>query len=101
MSLLAAALLVADAHVLLVEAALFLLLACLGLIIPTTTALALEPVRRHSGSASAVLGFLGFLAGGVCSPLAGLGNMLHSTAILFVLCAAGALLLSLRKPANP
>lgn len=97
MSLVVAALLVVNAHVLLVESAFFLMLNCLGLIIPTTTALAMEPMRRNSGSASAVLGFLGFFVGGICSPLAGLGNMLHTTSMLIVLCAAGSLLLTFHK----
>lgn len=97
MSLIVATFLIADASVILVEASILLMLLCLGLILPTTTALALESTRQQSGSASAVLGFLGFLAGGICSPLAGLGNMLHTTAALIVICSTGALLLSLHK----
>ena len=96
-ALLVAVLLVADAPFYLVEPAFILLTTSQGLIMPTTTALAMEPVRRDSGSASAILGFLAFFAGGVCSPLAGLGNMLHSASALIVACAGGAFLLSLRK----
>lgn len=70
-----------------VEASFFLTLVCLGMILPTSTTLALEPVRANSGNASAVLGFLTFFVGGVCSPLAGMGNMLYSTSALIVICA--------------
>lgn len=70
-----------------VETAFFLTLVCLGMILPTSTTLALEPVRQNSGNASAVLGFLSFLVGGICSPLTGMGNMFYSTSALIVLCA--------------
>lgn len=71
-----------------VEMAFFLTLVCLGMILPTSTTLALEPVRQNSGNASAVLGFLTFFVGGICSPLAGMGNMLFSTSVLILICAA-------------
>lgn len=80
-----------------VETVLFILLVFLGMILPTSTTLALEPVRESSGSASAILGFLTFFVGGICSPLAGLGNMLISTSILIVFCALCTLLLARRK----
>lgn len=80
-----------------VETALFILLVFLGMILPTSTTLALEPVRESSGSASAILGFLTFFVGGIYSPLAGLGNMLISTSILIVFCALCTLLLTRRK----
>lgn len=80
-----------------VETAFFLTLFCLGLILPTSTTLALEPVREHSGNASAVLGFLTFLVGGICSPLAGAGNMLYSTSVLILICALCTFLGSCKK----
>ncbi len=85
MSILVATLLTQDANVVIVEISLVLLLFCLGMILPTSTTLALELERNNSGSASAVLGFLTFLFGGIVSPLAGLGNMLVSTALLIVI----------------
>lgn len=87
MSLVVAVTLMAELPVCVVEAAFFFLLFCLGMILPTSTALALEPVRESSGSASAILGFLTFFAGGICSPLAGLGDMLVSTSAVIVICA--------------
>lgn len=97
MSLIVAVLLIGNMSVWAVEAALFVLLVCLGMILPTSTTLALEPVRENSGNASATLGFLTFFVGGVCSPLAGLGNMLVSTSVIIVICAVCTLALAGRR----
>lgn len=97
MSLVVAVLLIGGFSVYWVETALFLMLVCLGMILPTSTTLALEPVRENSGNASAILGFMAFFVGGICSPLAGLGNMLLSTSILMVVCAFFTLLLAGRR----
>lgn len=88
MSGVVALVLLLGASVWVVEGAFFFLLVCLGMILPTSTTLALEPVRGSSGSASAVLGFFAFLVGGICSPLAGVGDMLVSTSVVIVICAA-------------
>lgn len=72
-----------------VEVALFVFLFFLGLILPSSTTLALDLERENSGNASALLGFLMFLFGGLLSPLTGLGNMLYSTSIIIVLCCMG------------
>ena len=66
-------------------------------ILPTSTTLALELERKNSGNASAVLGFLCFLFGGILSPLAGMGNMLHTTAIIIGICSAFTLLLAAKS----
>lgn len=97
MSCVVAVMLTGDFSVYYVEVSLFLLLVCLGMILPTSTTLALEPVRENSGNASAILGFLTFFMGGICSPLAGLGNMLVSTSIVIVVCAVFTLLLTVRR----
>lgn len=97
MSLIVAVLLIGNLSVWTVEVALFVLLVCLGMILPTSTTLALEPVRENSGNASAILGFLTFFVGGVCSPLAGLGNMLVSTSVIIVICAVCTLALAGRR----
>ncbi len=78
----------------LLEASFFVLLVMLGTIMPTSTALALEPLREYSGSASAALGFLSFLVGGICSPLVGMGDMAVSTAAVIAVCALFTLLLA-------
>ncbi len=89
-SILVALAFILSSSVLLVEVILFFFFIFLGLILPSSTTLALDLERENSGNASALLGFLMFLFGGVLSPLTGLGNMLYSTSILIVVCCAGA-----------
>lgn len=97
LSVVTVAVMLAGLSVVWVEAAFFLTLVCLGMILPTSTTLALEPVRQNSGNASAVLGFLTFLVGGICSPLAGMGNMLYSTSALILVCAVATFYGSYKK----
>jgi len=70
-----------------IEFAFFLLLFFLGIILPTSTTLALELEKRNSGNASAIIGFLTFVSGGIISPLTGLGNILYSTSVIIILCS--------------
>ena len=70
------------------ESVLVLMLFCVGMIIPVSITLALNSVREHRGAASALLGAIPFLLGGIVAPLTGLGNMIHSMNILIVLCSA-------------
>lgn len=90
MSLPVAAALVFSPSVWVVEVLLFFFLIFLGLILPSSTTLALDLERKNSGNASALLGFLIFLFGGVLSPLTGMGNMLCTTGMIFIVCCAGA-----------
>jgi MFS transporter, DHA1 family, multidrug resistance protein len=53
-----------------IAAALFVLMASMGLVLPNTNALALMRTRHAAGSASALLGTTSFLIGAVISPLA-------------------------------
>lgn len=94
MALATAIVLTQGGSVWLIEASFFLLMVMLGTIMPTSTTLALEPLREYSGSASAALGFLSFLVGGICSPLVGMGDMAVSTAAVIALCALFTLLLA-------
>lgn len=94
MALATAIVLTQGGSVWLLEASFFLLMVMLGTIMPTSTALALEPLREYSGSASAALGFLSFLVGGICSPLVGMGDMAVSTAAVIALCSLFTLLLA-------
>mgnify|MGYP001653787385 CR=1 FL=1 len=75
------------------ETALFLNLIFRGLVLPTSTALALDSERQNAGAASAVFGAVSFLAGGIVSPLVGIGNILHTTAIIMVVSSAIAVLM--------
>lgn len=63
------------------ESSLMLLLLCLGMVLPVSTALAMDAERANAGAASAVIGSLAFFTGSICTPLVGMGNLLHSTAI--------------------
>lgn len=89
LSLLVAVALLSGSSVWVVEGALFLFLLFLGVILPSSTTLALDLERENSGNASALLGFLTFIFGGVLSPLTGLGDMLATTALLMMACCAG------------
>ncbi len=75
----------------LAEMALFLLLFFLGMILPTSTTIALDMERQNSGIASALLGFLMFVFGGVLSPVTGLGNMIYTTSLVIVICSMATL----------
>lgn len=77
------------------ELLLFGLLFSMGLTFTSTTTLAMECQRENAGIASALLGALGFAFGGIVSPLVGLGDIMQSTGLVFVACAAGSLLCAL------
>ena len=57
----------------------------LGLIFSTTNTLAMNEGRDKAGEASAILGVSGYIVGATVSPLVGIGNILHSTAIAFAI----------------
>lgn len=59
----------------------------LGLIFSTTNTLAMNEGRQKAGEASSVLGISGYIVGATVSPLVGIGNILHSTAIVFIILA--------------
>ena len=66
------------------ESMLMVMLVFLGLVFPAATALAMDSERENAGAASAVIGALTFLAGSISTPIVGMGNLLHSTAICLV-----------------
>ncbi len=57
----------------------------LGLIFTTANTLAMNEGRESAGEASALLGISGYVVGAAVSPIVGIGNVLHSTAITYVL----------------
>lgn len=82
------------------ELLLIAMLFCMGLTFTSSTALAMECERQRAGTASALLGAASFTFGGVVSPLVGLGDILASTGMVFVVCACcslGCTLLALGK----
>ncbi len=60
------------------------MLICLGLLFTVGNTLSMNEGRSHAGDASALIGLTGYIFGAVVSPLVGLGDVLHSTAIAFV-----------------
>ena len=71
-----------------IEVGFFLLLLGLGFILPSGSAIAMSLERERAGSASAFFGFVPFFLGGVVSPLVGIGNIFHSSAIAIIICSA-------------
>ena len=69
------------------EIILFALLLTMGMTFTSSTTLAMDGERRKTGAASAFLGAVCFMFGGIVSPLVGLGNILTATGIIFMLCA--------------
>lgn len=84
--------LVSGASIVLFEGLLFVLLFMLGLTLTSATTLAMENAREQAGTASALLGAASFLFGSIVSPLVGMGDILVSTGITFVICAAASCL---------
>lgn len=70
------------------ELFLFFLLFVMGLTFTSTTTLAMECQRENAGTASALLGAVCFAFGGIVSPLVGIGDILTSSGIIFVISAA-------------
>lgn len=74
--------------------ALFLVVSSVGLIATTTSSLALQNQGQSAGTASALLGMLSFIIGGIAAPLTGLGGgaaVLPLAIIIAVLVSASAL----------
>lgn len=71
------------------EALLLVLLFMLGLTFTAAVALAMSCAGSQAGAASALLGAVGFLFGSIVSPIVGLGNIMISSGMAFIVCAAG------------
>lgn len=69
------------------EAIMLLMLICVGMIFTSASTLAMEAGRASIGSASAMVGSIGFIIGGVISPVVGLGNTMVTSSIVFVASA--------------
>ncbi|MEA5363995.1 multidrug effflux MFS transporter [Amycolatopsis sp., V23-08] len=85
---------------------LFLLVSSIGLVMPNASSLALAEHARSAGAASALLGVLQFVVGGVATPLVGLGGPgtavpMAATIAGFALLALVAFLTLTRPPVRP
>ncbi|MDE7160087.1 MAG: multidrug effflux MFS transporter [Muribaculaceae bacterium] len=65
-----------------------------GMIFSSANTLSMEVGRDEAGTASAILSVVKYAFAAVVSPLVGLGNMFHATAITYVAVTAVALLLA-------
>lgn len=86
--------LVADCSFWIYEVLLIVLLFMVGMTFTASNTLAMESERSNAGMASALLGALGFAFGGLVSPIVGMGNILVSTGLVFLIASGGALLCS-------
>lgn len=73
----------------------------LGMIFTATNTLAMNEGRTAAGAASALLGVIGYIFGAIVAPLVGIGNILHSTAIVLTTLALLTFLISLRSRRLP
>lgn len=69
------------------EACSVVMLFGLGLIFTAANTLAMNEGRSRAGEASALLGITGYVVGAIVSPLVGLGDVLHSTALVYAALA--------------
>lgn len=60
---------------------------CVGMVLPTSTSLALALERKNSGNASAMLGFFQFTFAGLVAPLVGLGEVSVATSWVIVIAS--------------
>ena len=96
----AAAMFVFD-HFLIYELALIPILFFLGMLFTSGNALAMNEGRDKAGTASAILGIGGYMFGAVSSPMVGVGNIMHSSAIVFGVLAAITLIAAYMSRALP
>lgn len=96
MSVVVAAVLFMDIGFICYEIAVCVMLAFMGITLTSSTTIALDSTREQAGTASALFVSAGFLVGGMVAPVMGLGNLLHSTGVVFVCGAVMATLFGLR-----
>ncbi|MCD7720700.1 MAG: multidrug effflux MFS transporter [Prevotellaceae bacterium] len=71
------------------EAAVVVLLFCIGILTPVAVTLAMNSAPEHRGMASALVGAIPYIVSGVAAPLTGLGDVPRSTSLLLLICSAG------------
>ena len=94
-SLAACACLVFELHIVAFEIFLILMLFCIGMITPSAITRALNAAPENKGVASALVGSIPFLLGGILAPLTGMGNKIHSVSIIIIGCVAICLVLNM------
>lgn len=76
------------------ESATVIILTGIGYLFTASTTLAMSEGKNHIGSASAIFGAMGFLFGGLISPIVGIGNILYSTMTAMLVCATVIIILT-------
>jgi DHA1 family bicyclomycin/chloramphenicol resistance-like MFS transporter len=56
----------------------------LGMVFTTSTSMAMDNGRKYTGAAAAIVGSIGFIFGGVVSPIVGIGNVQVSSGIVLL-----------------
>lgn len=84
-----------NASIVVFEGLMFTLCFALGMTFTVATSIAMDAARANAGTASAILGAGGFLFGSIVSPLVGLGNIMFSTGLVLIICAAAAAVFAL------
>ena len=77
------------------EGSLFMLYLFVGAVCTGSTTVAMDAERENAGIASAFFGAMGYLGGGIASPLVGVGNIFISSSVIFVVLTVLSLALSL------
>ena len=72
----------------------FLMYLFVGAVCTGSTTLAMDAERENAGLASAFFGAVGYVAGGLASPLVGAGNIFITSSVLFVVLTSTSWLLS-------
>lgn len=70
------------------------MLLCSGMIFSSSNTLSMEVGREEAGTASAILSVVKYIFAAIISPLVGIGNIMHSSAIAFVSITLIALVLA-------
>ena len=64
-----------------------LMLLMVGITLTSSSTFAMECAREQAGTASAMLGAVGFISGALVAPLVGLGDVLRSTGVVYLVAA--------------
>lgn len=65
-----------------------------GMIFASANTLSMDVARNEAGTASAILSVVKYIFAAVVTPLVGLGNMMRSTSIVFVVVTSLSLVLA-------
>ncbi len=76
------------------EVTTLVLLLSLGMVFTISTSMAMDCGRQYTGAAAAIVGAVGFVFGGIISPLVSIGNTQYTSALILLLCSLGSVALT-------